>query len=156
MVIQAENVPSNQNKRVRDGTAGRKRTIRSGKASSRWHSKPGDAINLRKASLRRHGRLEMCLQIRKTKFEMVRRDRRLPSNQKKQVRNGTTARTFAVKSEKASWEWHDSPDVRRQTGNGSSCDRAVPCIPILAPHSHFRASFTFPRCFAAPAVYAHI
>ena len=156
MVRQAGNIPSDLAKCVRDRTANRgmpsiyEKQVYDGTAGSKCAFKSG------KLSLRWYDGTDVYRQIRKSKLGMARQPGRLPSNQEKQVRNGTTARTLAVKSEKASWEWHDSPDVCRQTGNGSSCDRAVPCIPILAPHSHFRASFTFPRCFAAPAVYAHI
>ena len=97
MVIQAENVPSDQKKRVRDGTAGPKRTIRSGKASSRWHGKPGDASNLRKTSLRWHGRPGVCHQFTKSAFEMVRIREHLPSNNKMEIYDGTMNQSFAIK-----------------------------------------------------------
>ena len=102
MARQAGNVPSDQEKRVHDGTANRgmpsiyEKQVYDGTAGSKCAFKSG------KLSLRWYDGTDVYRQIRKSKLGMARQPGRLPSNQKKQVRNGTTARTFAVKSGKAS------------------------------------------------------
>jgi hypothetical protein len=80
MARQTRGLPSIYEKQVYDGTAGRE-----------------FAINLRKASLRWHGRPGVCHQITKGAFEMVRIGERLPSNNKMEIFNGMMSRSFAIK-----------------------------------------------------------
>ena len=79
MVIQAENVPSDQKKRVRDGTAGPKRTIRSGKASSRWYDRLEIYHLIGQSAFAMARQTGGCHQFTKSKFTLARQTGRLPS-----------------------------------------------------------------------------
>ena len=81
MVIQAENVPSDQKKRVRDGTAGPKRTIRSGKASSRWYDRLEIYHLIWQSAFAIAQRTGGCHQFTKSKSTTARQARNVPSNQ---------------------------------------------------------------------------